>query len=77
MARRRGNSNWSAGIDEDIAPAEPTQFEKLATRLGLHEESFADSIELKEFARRNRDKLYVPEALLKTWRLESTKYADD
>ena len=47
--------------------AGPTEFELQVHRLGLSEDGYASSDELRRWCAQNRDRCYVPEWLLKTW----------
>jgi len=44
-----------------------TRFEKLAVKLGVVEDNWGNSEDLKRFARQFKDTYYVPERLLKQW----------
>jgi hypothetical protein len=48
-------------------PAGASAFEHLAAKLGLLPEQYAGSPVLKEWARKNRNGLYVPPELLQVW----------
>jgi hypothetical protein len=63
--RKRGNPNWG----RPIAPllALPTEFEMRARQLQLTAEAYTSSRELRAWCERNRNRLYVPEWLLKEW----------
>jgi hypothetical protein len=63
-------TNWTP-------PAGPTEFEREAARLGLPPEQWASSRTLKRWAQRYRFTRYVPEALLKSWQLDVTRFAFD
>jgi hypothetical protein len=52
------------------APA-PTEFELQAHRLGLTEDRYASSDQLRRWCEHNRDRCYVPEWLLKKWGMAS------
>jgi hypothetical protein len=66
MPRRVGNPDW--GKD---TPAEPTitAFELKANGLGLTPDQYLRSEELRAWAAANKNTRYVPETLLKAWRL--------
>lgn len=49
------------------------QFELYAQQLGLTEQSYVDSRELREWCRVNRHRCYIPEWLLKEWRMTVTE----
>ena len=48
---------------------EPSAFEKLAARLGVKERDWPKSEPLRKWASKHRNNRYVPEALLKHWKL--------
>jgi hypothetical protein len=66
MKRRRGNPNWGNPIP---VPALLTEFEKQVRQMGLTKCEYAASVELKRWCERNRNRLYVPEWLLKEWEM--------
>jgi hypothetical protein len=61
------SANWASGRHSEIRPAEPTGFDEQARKLGLDEQSWASSNELKEWCRQNKNRCYIPEQLLKEW----------
>jgi hypothetical protein len=67
MARRRGNPDWGKPLP--AAPTLPSEFKILVKQLRLTPEKYASSRELKEWCRRNRNRCYVPEWLLKEWQI--------
>jgi hypothetical protein len=72
LKRGRGNPNWMAGMNGTlrIPPAVPTEFERLAVKLGVPEALWAHSRELRSFARKFGRSKYVPEHLLDAWGLD-------
>lgn len=66
-SRKRGNPNWGRPIPP--APVLPTEFEQQVSRLRLTNEMYASSRELRIWCERNRNRVYVPEWLLKEWRI--------
>lgn len=66
--RKRGNSNWGKPLGP--IPALLTEFELQAERLGLSEDDYIRSVELRRWCVRNRNRCYVPEWLLKEWGME-------
>jgi len=66
--RRRGNPNW--GRPSPPAPALATEFELRVKQLQLTPEMYVLSRELQAWCERNRNRVYVPEWLLKAWRLD-------
>lgn len=65
MARKLGAS-WR-GEPLDPRPALPGEFEKFAKQLGLTEQEYADSRQLRLWCEENRNRCYIPEWLLKRW----------
>ena len=68
--RKRGNPNWGSGRPARLAPAVPTEFEVQVRLLGLTKQTYADSVELRRWCERNRNRCYIPEWLLKAWRID-------
>ncbi len=67
QARKRGNPNWGRPILP--APALATEFELQVRQLQLTPEMYTSSAELLNWCRQNRNRVYIPEWLLKAWRL--------
>jgi hypothetical protein len=67
MTRKPGNPGWSSGRPAAPVSSGPTAFELEAHRLGLTEENYASSDQLRRWCAQNRDRCYVPEWLLKRW----------
>jgi len=65
MSSRRGNPNWGRPIP--LAPATATEFETTVQRLSLMPEMYTASHELKRWCECNRNRVYIPEWLLKEW----------
>ena len=63
--RKRGNPNWGHPIPP--APALATEFELRARQLQLTAETYLYSRELRAWCKQNRNRVYVPEWLLKEW----------
>jgi hypothetical protein len=70
MAKRRGNPNW--GKPEPIGPVVPTitSFEMVVKEYKLTPDQYVRSTRLREWARRNKNSKYIPEALLEAWGFE-------
>jgi hypothetical protein len=66
--RPRGNPNWGKPLP--AIPALLTEFETEVARLGLKRPEFVASKELKRWCDRNRNRVYVPEWLLKEWGMQ-------
>jgi hypothetical protein len=67
MTLKPGNPDCSAGRPVKITSAVPTEFELQGRRLGLTEEGYASSDQLRYWCEHNRDRCYIPEWLLKRW----------
>jgi hypothetical protein len=67
VIRKPGNSGWSSGRPATAPAASPTEFELQARRLGLTEDGYASSDQLRRWCEHNRDRCYIPEWLLKRW----------
>lgn len=63
--RGRGNPNWGKPLPPVLASV--TEFEVQVRRLRLAEQDYAASMELRHWCYRNRNRVYVPEWLLKEW----------
>lgn len=64
-ARKRGNPNW--GMPLKPSPVLPTEFEMEVKRLGLAELEYVSSSQLRRWCKHNRNRVYIPEWLLKEW----------
>ena len=62
--RRRGNPNWSKPLP---LPALLTEFENQVERLGLTQAQYTNSVQLRHWCERNRNRVYIPEWLLAEW----------
>ena len=67
VRRKRGNPNWASGLPLVPSTALPTEFEIQVQELKLTPEMYAGSRELKNWCERNRNRVYIPEWLLKKW----------
>ena len=63
--RKRGNPNWGRPIPPILPFA--TEFERHARELGLRPPMYASSPELRAWCDCNRNRVYIPEWLLKEW----------
>jgi hypothetical protein len=61
--RKRGNPNWGRPIPP--SPAVATAFELRVKQLGLTAEKYTSSAALRAWCMRNKDRVYIPEWLLK------------
>lgn len=60
--QKRGNPNWGNPL---LSP--PAVAEGVALRLGLTTETYSSSSQLRIWCRRNANRCFVPEWLLKEW----------
>jgi hypothetical protein len=67
--KRRGNPNWGKLGSGPVGPV-VTEFEKTAEEYKLMPDQYLQSSELREWARRNRNSKFIPEALLEAWGFE-------
>jgi len=67
MPLRFSNSNWASGRPAKHRPPAPTSFEDEVRRLGLDEQTCAESLDLKRWCELNKNRCYIPEWLLKRW----------
>jgi len=65
-SRKRGNPNWGKPMDQP-APVVPTEFEVRVKSLGLREGNYTKSEELRKWCEHNKNRVYIPEWLLKNW----------
>ena len=65
MARRPVNARWSSGTHAAPLPNLPSEFETFVKELGLTEQQYADSYQLRVWCEQNRNRCYIPEWLLK------------
>ncbi len=63
LTRKRGNPNWGRPIPP--APVLVTEFETLVAQLRLTVEMYTSSRELRIWCERNKNRVYIPEWLLK------------
>ena len=66
--RRRGNPDWGKPMQPVFALT--TEFEREVERLGLTAPDYVGSAELRRWCASNRNRVYVPEWLLKAWEIE-------
>jgi hypothetical protein len=75
MGNRRGNPNWGKAILHPSAPSE-SEFEKQVRQLKLTERGCAGSNQLRLWCEQNKNRVYVPESLLKHWGISVNPYLD-
>lgn len=63
MNRKRGNPNWGRPIPP--SPAVATEFDLMVKRLELTTEMYTSSAALRTWCEQNKDRVYIPEWLLK------------
>jgi hypothetical protein len=68
VPRRRGNPKWTTGQFRPI-PKLPTAFEEQVQKLGLNDQTWATSEALQRWCESNKNRRYIPEWLLKQWRI--------
>ena len=66
LMARPVKSRWSSGNPAPL-PNLPSAFETFAQQLGLKEQDYADSRQLRAWCEENRNRCYVAERLLKQW----------
>jgi hypothetical protein len=64
---KRGNPDWGKPLLP--IPSLVTEFETQVARLGLRTPDYVGSLELKRWCERNRNRVYIPEWLLKEWEM--------
>jgi hypothetical protein len=67
--KRRGNPNWGKPELGLVVPV-VTEFEKTADEYKLTPDQYLQSSQLREWARRNKNSKFIPEALLEAWGFE-------
>ena len=65
---KHGNGNWGNRLAP--VPALLTEFEMTVANLRLKQSDYVTSVELKLWCGRNRNRVYVPEWLLREWRMQ-------
>jgi hypothetical protein len=70
MKKKRGNPNWGKP-DLGTTVLQPNSFEEMVRKLRLSPEQYIDSVQLKDWVRKNKDQKYVPSDLLKAWNFEA------
>jgi hypothetical protein len=68
-AGKRGNPNWGSGRPTQMLPRLATAFEEQIQKLGLNEQDCVTSEELMHWCERSKERCYIPEWLLKQWRI--------
>lgn len=63
------SQRWNSAQRSETSPTAPSAFERYTQQLGLSIEDYASSTELREWCRENKQRCYIPEWLLKHWRI--------
>ena len=63
MPHKRGNPDWGSGRPVKLRLCLSTEFEDEVRRLGLDEHNYADSDQLRQWCKHNKDRVYIPEPL--------------
>jgi len=64
--RRRGNPNW--GKPPAVPPPNQlSEFEMRVKELGLNQQDYVSSAQLRSWCEHNRNHFYIPEWLLQEW----------
>jgi hypothetical protein len=71
MKKKRGNPNWSKPDLHSTARIQANSFEEIVRKLRLLPEQYVNSVQLKDWVRKNKDQKYVPSDLLKAWDFET------
>ena len=70
MAKRRGNPNWGKSEAVGRVVVSATSFERAVEELKLAPDDLVRSVQLREWARSNKNSKYIPEPLLEAWGFE-------
>jgi hypothetical protein len=70
VAQRRGNPNWGKPEPNGLVIPTITEFERVTRELKLQPDQYIPSIELREWASRNRNSKFIPQLLLDAWGFE-------
>ncbi|HTT24853.1 MAG TPA: hypothetical protein VMG82_38415 [Candidatus Sulfotelmatobacter sp.] len=70
MHKRHVNRSWGTTGVTPMQPATDSSFEMTAKTMGLSPAQYKNSLELREWARANRQRKYVPPDLLMAWGFE-------
>lgn len=70
MTNKRGNPNWCKPELHIVPYAGTTSFEEIAKKLCLSPQQYGASVQLRDWAQKNKDHKYVPSNLLELWGFE-------
>jgi hypothetical protein len=68
MARQK-NPNWGKDSALAVVPSTVCAFDLKVGELGLSADQYIQSVELQEWAAIHKNTRYIPELLLKAWKL--------
>jgi hypothetical protein len=68
-AKRRGNPNWGKFELSGARTPAVTEFEQTVRKFKLKPEEYVNSENLRKWAERNSNSKYIPESLLRAWKL--------
>ncbi len=71
MKKKRGNPNWGKPDLHSTARIQANSFEEIVRKLRLSQDQYVNSVQLKDWVRKNKDQKYVPSDLLKAWDFEA------
>jgi hypothetical protein len=71
MKKKRGNPSWGKPDFHSTARIQANSFEEIVRKLRLSPEQYVNSVQLKDWVRKNKDQKYVPSDLLKAWDFET------
>jgi hypothetical protein len=77
MANRRGNPNWGKPLLHSSSSSSESEFEKQVRQLKLTERDCAASDQLRLWCEENKNRVYIPESLLKHWGISVNPYVSD
>jgi hypothetical protein len=69
MAKRRGNPNWGKPERPGALSPPVPAFEQIVLQFKLKPDEYVNSEPLRQWAQRNSQSKYIPESLLKAWKL--------
>jgi hypothetical protein len=67
MGKHRGNPNWDKSGPIVPIVVSPTSFERAVDEFKLSPDQLIRSVQLREWARINKNLKYIPEVLLEAW----------
>jgi hypothetical protein len=68
--KKRDNPNWGKPKVNAVPYTGTSSFEEIVKKLRLSQTEYEGSIQLQEWARKNKDQKYVPSNLLQAWGLD-------